>query len=108
MLGMVSLRFSCAVKPPAAQAATPSEPFPSGSDSESVRVRPAQDDVRLRHRPRRADRRNAPFCHAVVLDAADATGGALPRAAPKTAASTSKNPAPPSRAGDGGAGNEWT
>ena len=30
--GMVSLRFSCAVNPLAAQAATPSEPLPSGSD----------------------------------------------------------------------------
>ena len=30
--GMVSLRFSCAVNPPAAQAATPSEPLLSGSD----------------------------------------------------------------------------
>ena len=35
-LGMVSLRLSCAVNPLAAQAATPSEPLPSGSDSESV------------------------------------------------------------------------
>ena len=44
-LGMVSLRLSCAVNPLAAQAATPSEPLPSGSDCVVGGVRLAEDDV---------------------------------------------------------------
>ena len=90
-LGMVSLRLSCAVNPPAAQAATPSEPLPSGSDWESVvfgwpRTTSDSDTTPA------GLTENAPFCQAVVLEAADATR-APPRAATRTAASASRNPA---------------
>ena len=43
--GIVSLRFSCAVNPFAAHAATPSEPLPSGIDWLAGGVRRAEHDV---------------------------------------------------------------
>src|SRR5271154_3408378 len=76
---MVSLRLSWAVKPSAAQAATPSEPLPSGSDCESaVFGWPSTMSDSETTPPVLTEK--APLCHAVVAEAADATGAA-PRAA---------------------------
>src|SRR6202020_1545925 len=84
-LGMVSLRLSCAVKPPAAHAATPSEPFPSGSDSESVVFGwPRKTSERDTTPPVFSEK--APFCHAVVSEAADAAGVPPRTAVTRTAA----------------------
>src|ERR1700728_1547855 len=76
---MVSLRLSCAVKPPAAQAATPSEPLPSGSDCEAALFGwPRNTSERDTTPPVFSE--NAPFCQAVVLAA-----GAPRRGPPRTA-----------------------
>ena len=84
--GMVSLRLSCAVKPPAAHAATPSDPLPSGSDCESgVFGWPRKTSERDTTPPVFSEK--APFCHAVVLVAADAAG-VPPRAAVTRTAAT--------------------
>src|SRR5580698_689682 len=82
---MVSLRLSCAVNPPAAQAATPSDPLPSGSDCESaVFGWPRKTSERDTTPPVFSEK--APFCQAVVLVAADA-GRVPPRTtATRTAA----------------------
>jgi hypothetical protein len=69
--GIVSLRLSCAVNPPAAHAATPSEPLPSGKDCESARFgRPSTTSERETTPPTSVE--NAPCCHAVVSVAAAA------------------------------------
>src|SRR5690242_15559774 len=71
--GSVSLRLSCAVKPPAAQAATPSEPLPSGSDwAGAVFGRPSTTSERPTTPP--VSTANAPFRQAVVTVAAPAGG----------------------------------
>ncbi|HEY7812703.1 MAG TPA: hypothetical protein VIC62_05660, partial [Nakamurella sp.] len=89
-LGIVSLRLSCAVKPLAAQAATPSEPLPSGSDCEpAVFGWPRKTSDRDTTPPVLTEK--APFCHAVVPEAADAAG-ALPTVATRTVATARKHP----------------
>src|SRR6202020_3445413 len=86
-LGMVSLRLSCAVNPPAAHSATPSEPFPSGSDWESeVFGWPRKTSERDTTPPVFSEK--APFCQAVVLVAADAAGVPPRAAGTSTAAAT--------------------
>src|ERR1700690_463966 len=89
---MVSLRLSCAVKPPAAQAATPSDPLPSGSDCESrVFGRPRKTSERDTTPPVFSE--NAPFCQAVVLVAADAAGVPPRVAVTRTAATAIRHAA---------------
>src|SRR5579859_5538665 len=82
---MVSLRLSCAVKPPAAHAATPSDPLPSGSDCEAALFGwPRKTSERDTTPPVFSE--NAPFCQAVVLAAADAAGARPRTAVTRTAA----------------------
>jgi len=67
--GKVSLRFSCAVKPPAAHTATPRVPLPSGIDwVAAVFARPStMSDCRT---TLATSTPKAPPCHAVVTVAA--------------------------------------
>src|SRR3954470_9334423 len=77
--GMVSLRLSCAVKPLAAHAATPSEPLPSGMNwVAEVLGRPSTTLARETIPP--TFRANDPCCQAVVA-AAGLAGLAGPMAA---------------------------
>jgi hypothetical protein len=69
--GIVSLRFSCAVNPFAAQAATPSEPLPSGSDWLSA-VFAAPSTMSDSETTPDGLSENEPFCQAVVTVAASA------------------------------------
>src|SRR6266481_2373558 len=83
---MVSLRLSCAVKPSAAQAATPSEPLPNGSDWEStVFGRPST--MSERETTPLVFTEKAPLRQAVVTAAADAMS-VLPRASVASTAAT--------------------
>src|SRR4051812_39039020 len=67
--GMVSLRLSCAVKPFAAHAATPSEPLPNGRNCVAEELgRPSTTFDRETIPPTFVE--NAPLCQAVVTVAA--------------------------------------
>ena len=67
----MSLRFSCAVNPFAAQAATPSEPLPSGSDW-LLAVFAAPSTMSDSDTTPDGFSENEPFCQAVVTVAAAA------------------------------------
>src|SRR5258708_815403 len=88
---MVSLRLSCAVNPFAAQAATPSEPLPSGSDWEfPVFGRPSR--MSERETTPLVFTEKAPLRQAVVTAAADAPW-VLPRVAAASAVATASRQA---------------
>src|SRR5579884_1046604 len=94
-LGIVSLRLSCAVKPFAAQAATPSEPLPSGRNwVAEVLASPMTTFERETIPPMFCEK--APFCQAVVVVAA-AAGVPEPRAIASGGASESAVAAAASR-----------
>src|ERR1700722_2564394 len=81
--GIVSLRFSCAVNPFAAHAATPSEPLPSGRDwLDAVFASPSTTSDSATTPAGFSE--NEPFCQAVVAVAATAGGASTATAASGT------------------------
>ena len=93
-LGMVSLRFSCAVNPPVPHAATPSEPLLSGRNCDGE-LFGAPSTTSERDTTPAVFRENAPFCQPVVRLAAAAGRLRLPvtssDVARNSAAATNRN-----------------